>query len=106
MAGALWGHYTSFIAPDVFVPLITIYVVLALTGRRHRQQLGARWPARSWSSSSWRARRFATGWLPSLKPVQVAAVRELSIGAGLLIVLRFRPAGLLPERIPRVEVPR
>src|SRR4030095_8233165 len=31
VAGALWGHYTSFIAPDVFVPLITIYVVLALT---------------------------------------------------------------------------
>jgi len=50
--------------------------------------------------------RFATGWLPSLKPVQIAAVRELSIGASLLIVLRFRPAGLLPERIPRVEAPR
>src|SRR6185436_10951532 len=31
VAGALWGHYTSFIALDVFVPLITIYVVLALT---------------------------------------------------------------------------
>src|SRR5438552_1559709 len=31
LAGALWGHYTSFIAPDVFTPLVTIYVVLALT---------------------------------------------------------------------------
>src|SRR6185436_13150454 len=30
LAGALWGHYTSYIAPEVFVPLLTIYVVLAL----------------------------------------------------------------------------
>ena len=30
-AGALYGHYTSYIAPDAFAPLITIYVVLALT---------------------------------------------------------------------------
>jgi ABC-type uncharacterized transport system ATPase subunit len=42
-----------------------------------------------------------TGWLPGLKPVQVAAVRELLIGASLLVVPRLRPAGLLPERIPR-----
>ena len=39
--------------------------------------------------------------LPGLKPVQVAAVRELLIGASLLVVLRVRPAGLLPERLPR-----
>jgi branched-chain amino acid transport system permease protein len=47
------------------------------------------------------ATRFATGWLPGLEPRQVAAVRELLIGAGLLAVLRVRPAGLLPERVPR-----
>jgi branched-chain amino acid transport system permease protein len=37
--------------------------------------------------------------------VQVAAVRELLIGASLILVLRFRPRGLLPERIVRVEPP-
>jgi branched-chain amino acid transport system permease protein len=105
VTGALWGHYTSFIAPDVFVPLITIYVVLALTaggtGNNWGAVVGAFLVVFFMEST-----RFATGWLPSLKPVQVAAVRELAIGASLLIVLRFRPAGLLPERIPRVEVPR
>jgi len=40
---------------------------------------------------------------PALKPVQVAALRELLIGASLLLVLRVRPAGLLPERLPRHE---
>jgi ABC-type branched-subunit amino acid transport system permease subunit len=33
--------------------------------------------------------------------VQVAAVREFLIGASLIVVLRFRPSGLIPERIPR-----
>jgi branched-chain amino acid transport system permease protein len=105
VTGALWGHYTSFIAPDVFVPLITIYVVLALTaggtGNNWGAVVGAFLVVFFMEST-----RFATGWLPSLKPVQVAAVRELAIGASLLIVLRFRPAGLLPERIPRMEAPR
>src|SRR5258705_307230 len=105
VAGALWGHYTSFIAPDVFVPLITIYVVLALTAGGTGNNWGAVVGA-FLVVFFMEATRFATGWLPGLKPVRVAAVRELSIGAGLLIVLRFRPAGLLPERIPRVEVPR
>src|SRR5437867_2289906 len=45
--------------------------------------------------------RFATGWLPGLRPVQVAAVREFLIGASLVVVLRWRPGGLIPERIPR-----
>jgi branched-chain amino acid transport system permease protein len=105
VAGALWGHYTSFIAPDVFVPLITIYVVLALTAGG----TGNNWGAVAGAFLVvffMEGTRFATGWLPALKPVQVAAVRELSIGACLLIVLRFRPAGLLPERIPRMEVQR
>jgi branched-chain amino acid transport system permease protein len=102
VAGALWGHYTSFIAPDVFVPLITIYVVLALTAGGTGNNWGALVGA-FLVVFFMEGTRFATGWLPSLKPVQIAAVRELSIGASLLIVLRFRPAGLLPERIPRVE---
>ena len=105
VAGALWGHYTSFIAPDVFVPLITIYVVLALTAGGTGNNWGALVGA-FLVVFFMEGTRFATGWLPSLKPVQVAAVRELSIGASLLIVLRFRPAGLLPERIPRVEAPQ
>ena len=49
--------------------------------------------------------RFATAWLPQLEPVQVAAVREMLIGASLILVLRFRPSGLIPERIVRVEPP-
>ncbi len=100
LAGALFAHYTSFIAPDGFTPLISIYVVLALTaggtGNNRGAVLGAALVVFFMEST-----RFATGSLPGLKPVQVAAVRELLIGLSLIVVLRVRPAGLLPERLPR-----
>jgi branched-chain amino acid transport system permease protein len=47
-----------------------------------------------------------TGWLPGLQAVQVAAVREFLIGVSLIVVLRWRPAGLIPERIPRPPTSR
>jgi branched-chain amino acid transport system permease protein len=102
LAGALYGHYTSFIAPETFVPLLTIYVVLALTAGGTGNNVGAVVGALL-VVSFLEGTRFMTGWLPGLKPVQIAAVREFLIGASLIVVLRFRPGGLLPERIPRLE---
>jgi branched-chain amino acid transport system permease protein len=100
LAGALFAHYTSFIAPEGFTSLISIYVVLALTaggtGNNYGAVLGAALVVFFMEST-----RFVTGALPGLKPVQVAAVREMLIGLSLILVLRLRPAGLLPERLPR-----
>src|SRR5436190_22813730 len=30
LAGGLYGHFTSYIAPDLFAPLLTLYITLAL----------------------------------------------------------------------------
>ena len=30
LAGALYAHYTSFVVPDIFVPLLTLYIKMAL----------------------------------------------------------------------------
>ncbi|HEY3098356.1 MAG TPA: branched-chain amino acid ABC transporter permease, partial [Methylomirabilota bacterium] len=100
LAGALWGHYTSFIAPDVFTPLVTIYVVLALTAGGTGNNAGAVLGA-ALVIFLMEATRFATGWVGVLKPVQIAALREALIGGALLVVLRVRPRGLLPERLAR-----
>lgn len=102
LAGALYGHYTSFIAPEVFEPLLTIYVVLALTAGGTGNNWGALVGA-AVVVFFLEGTRFATGWLPGLRPVQVAAAREMLIGLSLILVLRFRPSGLIPERIVRVE---
>jgi branched-chain amino acid transport system permease protein len=98
LAGALWAHYTSFIAPDVFTPLVTIYVVLALTAGGTGSNAGAVVGA-VLVIALLEGTRFASSWIGVLKPVQIAALREALIGVGLLVVLRLRPRGLLPERI-------
>jgi branched-chain amino acid transport system permease protein len=101
LAGALYGHYTSYIAPDAFVPLITIYIVLALsaggTGNNYGAVLGAVLIVFFQEST-----RFVAGWVPGLAAVQIAALREIVISTTLILILRFRPQGILPERLPKL----
>src|SRR5438045_1348382 len=96
LAGALYGHYTSYIAPDLFVPLLTLYIKLALLagglGNNRGAVLGAIVVV-----TFLEATRFIVPLLPGLTYVQGAALREILISASLIIVLRFRPHGLMPE---------
>ncbi len=101
LAGALYGHYTSYIVPEIFEPILTIYIFLALTaggrGNNWGAALGAFLVVFVLEST-----RFLGGLLPALGAVQVAAVREMLIGLLLLVVMRVRPEGLLPE--PRTRL--
>ncbi|MBI1779253.1 MAG: branched-chain amino acid ABC transporter permease [Proteobacteria bacterium] len=105
LAGALYGHYTSYIVPELFQPLLTIYIFLALTaggrGNNWGAAIGAYVVVFFLEST-----RFLTGILPGISVVQIAAMRELLVGLGLLLVLHVRPYGLMPERLPRLEAPR
>ena len=100
VAGALYGHYTSFIAPDIFRPLITIYIFLALTAGGTGNNLGAVIGAFV-VLAILESTRFLADLAPGLGGAQVAAVREIAIASALILVMRFRPTGLLPERLPR-----
>jgi branched-chain amino acid transport system permease protein len=97
LAGALYAHFNAYVAPDAFQALVTIYVVLALiaggTGRMAGAVLGSVLVVFLTEGT-----RFAGGWVPGLSPVQVAALREASIGIALILVLYVRPQGILPER--------
>ncbi len=96
MAGALYGHYTSFIAPDIFVPLLTLYIKLSLlaggVGNNRGAVLGAVLIVTFLEST-----RFVIAAIPGLTAVQGAAMREILLSAALLLILRFRTRGLLPE---------
>jgi branched-chain amino acid transport system permease protein len=100
LAGALYAHYTSYIVPEIFVPLLTIYIFLALTagglGNNFGAVVGAYVVVFCLEST-----RFFVGVIPSLSAERLAAVREFLVGLGLLLVLFFRPRGLLPEPLPR-----
>jgi branched-chain amino acid transport system permease protein len=105
LAGALYGHYTSFIAPDIFVPILTLYIKLSLLagglGNNRGAILGAVVVVFFLEST-----RFIVPLIPGLSPVQGAALREFLISAALIVLLRWRPAGLLPEHISPLVPPR
>jgi len=96
LAGALYAHYTSFIAPELFVPLITLYVKLSLlaggVGNNRGAIVGAALVILILEGT-----RFLVPYIPYISPPQGAAIRELILSASLLIVLRFRLKGLIPE---------
>ena len=98
LAGALYAHYTSYIAPDIFAPLLTINIVLALVVGGVGNNLGAVVGAVILVILL-EGTRFAAPLLPFLSAAQIAAMRELLISGLLLVILRVLPGGIVPERI-------
>lgn len=97
LSGALYAHYNAYIAPEGFAPLLTIYIVLALTaggvGSMRGAVLGAVLVLVLLEGT-----RFLAAAVPGVTPVQKAALRESIIALSLILLLRFRPQGLIPER--------
>ena len=81
---------------DLFLPLLTLYIKLALlaggVGNNRGAVLGAVVVVTFLEST-----RFVVPLIPGLTHVQGAALREFLISAALIVVLRLRPQGLLPE---------
>ena len=98
LAGALYAHYTSYIAPDIFAPLLTINIVLALVVGGIGNNFGAAVGA-TILVVLLEGTRFAAPLLPFLSAAQIAAMRELLISGLLLVILRVLPGGIVPERI-------
>ena len=96
LAGALYAHYTSYIVPDLFVPLLTLYVKMALlsggVGNNRGAVLGGVVIVVFLEGV-----RFVTPLIPELGAVQAAALQQFLVTAALLVVLRFRTRGLIPE---------
>ena len=98
VSGALYAHATSFIAPEIFAPLLTLNIILALVaggiGNNQGAVLGAIVIVGLLEGT-----RFAAPLLGFLSPAQFAACRELLIAVLLLVILRVLPSGILPERV-------
>jgi branched-chain amino acid transport system permease protein len=105
LAGALYGHFTSYIAPDLFLPLITVYIFLAVASGGTGSPTGALVGAYLLMTLLESA-RFFVELVPEVTAVQRAAIKELLIAVVLILVLRLSPAGLLPERIPPAPRPQ
>ena len=97
LAGALYVHFNGYVAPDAFAPLLTLNIVLALTAGGTGTMRGAILGSVGVVALT-EGTRFLGAVMPSLMPVQVASVRQAAIGAALILMLHWRPQGLVPER--------
>jgi branched-chain amino acid transport system permease protein len=100
LAGALYGHFTSYIAPDLFLPLITIYIFLSVASGGVGNPTGALIGAYL-VMTLLESARFFVELIPYVSALQRAALKELLIAFTLILVLRLMPRGVLPERNPR-----
>lgn len=104
LAGALYAHFTSYIAPDLFAPLLTLYVKLSLLAGGLGNNVGAIVGA-VLVVFFLESTRFVIPFIPEISHVQGAALREILIAGALLLVLRVRAQGLVPEKIANVPLP-
>ncbi|HTI79775.1 MAG TPA: branched-chain amino acid ABC transporter permease [Acetobacteraceae bacterium] len=98
IAGALYAHETSYVAPDIFAPLLTLNIILALVAGGVGNNAGAVLGA-VLIVAVLEGTRFAAPLMPFLEPAQVAAVRELLVSVLLLVIMRALPEGIIRERV-------
>jgi branched-chain amino acid transport system permease protein len=97
LAGGLYAHFNGYVAPDSFAPIVTIYVVLALTAGGTGRMTGAL-AGGVLVIALMEGTRFIGAVFPDLLPAQQAALRQGVIGVALILALHLRPQGILPER--------
>lgn len=99
LGGAAYAHFQSYIAPDIFGSIISVYAFLALTmggsGNNYGAVLGAIVLIVLLEGS-----RFVVQLIPGIGAVQAAAFREILVGIALIATTRFAPQGFLRERRP------
>lgn len=105
LAGALLGINTQALAPDAFVPIITFYLwtimILGGASRVIGPVVGSIvfWFLLTFLDSFLR-QGIGTGLIPAtvLSTSDVGAVRFATVGLALMLLMLFRPAGLLGNR--------
>jgi branched-chain amino acid transport system permease protein len=106
-AGSLYAHYVQTITPDNFTTPVAILVWMSVivggAGNVKGTVLGALAVVFIYEGT-----RFIGPWLTMLDAEQISAFRFIIIGVALILMIRFRPEGLLPEtyKRPAEAVPR
>ena len=98
LSGAMYANFMRFISPQDFMPIFTIQVYVMLIAGGKGNNLGAILGALMiwglWSASDSLIALLVT---PDFQ-TQAAAMRLVVIGLVLILMLLYRPAGILPEK--------
>ena len=96
VAGALYAHYVQNISPEVFMPMIAIFIWMSVivggAGNNWGLLLGA-----GIVMTILEGTRFLGDFIEFLDAEKLSAIRIILIGVLLIAILRIRPRGILPE---------
>ncbi len=94
LAGGFQAHYLTFLSPDQFVPLITFYIWIAIfvggANRLRGVAIGTIIMVGFLEGS-----RFVRDVFDGISEVQMASVRIWVIGMALILIVLYRPQGVL-----------
>lgn len=98
LSGGLYASFTDFISPQDLLPILTFQVFVMLivggSGNNYGAVLGAVLIWALWTLTE----TFLSAVLPTGLKQQVSAIRVVLVGLILVLMLLYRPQGLLPER--------
>jgi branched-chain amino acid transport system permease protein len=96
VAGSFYAMYVTYVVPDQFIPLVTFYawVGIILGGSSH---IGAAIGTFLFVALQ-EATRFMSDFGVDISDAQMARIRILVIGLALIVLMRFRPQGVLPAK--------
>ncbi|MGF1476691.1 MAG: branched-chain amino acid ABC transporter permease [Geminicoccaceae bacterium] len=96
LAGALYAHYAQNVSPDVFTPMVAIFIWMSVivggAGNNRGLLIGAGVVMAILEGS-----RFLGDAVTFISAPDLSALRIIVIGLVLILMIRFRPEGLVPE---------
>jgi branched-chain amino acid transport system permease protein len=102
VAGSLWAHYVTYVVPDQFTPEITFYTWMAMIIGGAGSMRGAVWGT-AILVVVLEGTRFVKDIVPMIDEPRLAALRQVAIGLGLIVLTVYtRRLGLgrRPRRGP------
>lgn len=101
VGGALHAFYLTYIDPSQFTPILTAYAFMAVIAGGRGSNLGLLVGAGSIMALI-EGTRFLKDYVAFIDGTQLAALRLGMIGAGIVLLMIYRPQGLLAE--PRLRL--
>ncbi len=96
LAGALFAHFIQNISPYTFLPTVSIFIWMSVivggAGNNKGLLVGAGVVMLILEGS-----RFLNDFIRVLDAEKLSSIRIILIGVLLIVILRFRPSGLMPE---------
>jgi branched-chain amino acid transport system permease protein len=97
LAGSFYAHYINYVVPDQFLPLVTFYVWIAVILGGSGKSLGALLGTGILMVFLEGTRFLKDVGFP-VDEVRLAALRFVVIGLALVLLVLFRPQGILGDR--------